>query len=190
MTASKGINFDRNIRLSWLDEASLLVAEGYDRHALRQRLQVFLADDIPSEENRRKTAMVLGRVWSWSADLFPARHGEAVELLRQGVSLLPADPDIANDLAWRLATGADGGLRDGQEAVKLAERAQELAGNENPYVLDTLAAAYAEAGRFDEALATGRRAHELARQAGKDGLAERIAARCRLYEQGQSYRQP
>ena len=83
MTATKGINFDRNIRLSWLDDTAMLVAEGLDRRATRERLQALLADEIPSVENRRKTVMVLGRIWSWSADEHRARHAEAVHLLKQ-----------------------------------------------------------------------------------------------------------
>jgi hypothetical protein len=83
VTATKGINFDRNIRLSWLDDTAMLVAEGLDRHATRERLHALLADEIPSAENRRKTAMVLGRIWSWSADEHRARHTEAVELVQK-----------------------------------------------------------------------------------------------------------
>lgn len=83
MTATKGINFDRKIRLAWLDETAMLVAEGLDRHAVRERLQSLLEADISSHENRRKTAMVLGRIWSWSDGDHPARHAEAVHLLGQ-----------------------------------------------------------------------------------------------------------
>ena len=61
----------------------MLVAEGLDRHATRERLQELLADEIPSVENRRKTAMVLGRIWSWSADEHRARHTEAIQLVQQ-----------------------------------------------------------------------------------------------------------
>jgi hypothetical protein len=81
VTATKGINFDRNIRLAWLDDAAMLVAEGLDRTAVRERLQALLETDIPSHENRRKTVMVLGRVWSWSAADHGARHSEAVQML-------------------------------------------------------------------------------------------------------------
>lgn len=81
MTATKGINFDRNVRLAWLDDTALLVAEGLDRTAVRERLQTLLETDIPSQENRRKTVMVLGRIWSWSAADHEPRHREAVQLL-------------------------------------------------------------------------------------------------------------
>jgi hypothetical protein len=81
VTASKGVNFDRNVRLAWLDETAFLVAAGLGRRELRERLDALLAADLPSKENRRKTAMVLGRIWSWSADKHPARHAEAVSLL-------------------------------------------------------------------------------------------------------------
>ena len=83
MTATKGVNFDRNVRLSWLDETAFLVAAGFDRNEVRQRLDQMLTPDIASKENRRKTAMVLGRIWSWSVDKHPDRHAEALAILPQ-----------------------------------------------------------------------------------------------------------
>lgn len=79
--AGKGVEFDRNIRLAWLDDAAMLVAQGLGHDASRVRLQEFLVDEIPSKENRRKTIIVLGRIWTRSADAYPVRHAEALELL-------------------------------------------------------------------------------------------------------------
>ena len=81
MTATKGIDFDRNVRLAWLDETVMLAAEGLDHDAIRLRLLQTLADDIPSHENRRKTIMVLGRVWTRSAKEYPDQQAEALRLL-------------------------------------------------------------------------------------------------------------
>jgi tetratricopeptide (TPR) repeat protein len=76
----------------------------------------------------------------------------------------PAAPDsvVMNNLAWILAAGPSPELRDGAAAVKLAERACELDHNQQPIFIGTLAAAYAEAGRFDEAVAAARQAHDVA----------------------------
>ena len=83
-------------------------------------------------------------------------------MLRRGRTQVPDGALIANDLAWRLATSGDDKLRSAQEAVELATQANTLAGGRNVQILDTLAAAYAEAGRFAEARDTARQAIELA----------------------------
>jgi tetratricopeptide (TPR) repeat protein len=119
-----------------------------------------------------------------------ARPDRAIEVLRRGHALFPDDPSIANHLAWLLATSAKAELRNGAEAVELAELANKLTGGKYSSVLDTLAAAYAEAGRFDEAVAAAKRASELARQAQDDGLASAIEARLDLYQKQRPYHQP
>jgi len=70
-----------------------------------------------------------------------------------------------NDLAWLLAAWPDEAVRDGPRAVRLAERAAELTGRKKPMILDTLAAAYAEVGRFDEAVRLAEQAIRLAEAA-------------------------
>ena len=61
--------------------------------------------------------------------------------------------------------------------------------DEDPEILDTLAAAYAEAGRFAEAVSTAQRALELAESQERARLAEQIGARLALYQAGQPYRE-
>jgi arylsulfatase A-like enzyme/Flp pilus assembly protein TadD len=117
----------------------------------------------------------------------PAR---AIDFLRRGYRRLPDDPGIANHLAWLRATSPDETLRDGARAVELAERANELTGGQYSGVLDTLAAAYAAASRFDEAVATAERALELARRASDPELAAEIELRLSLYRRQQAYYQP
>jgi tetratricopeptide (TPR) repeat protein len=86
---------------------------------------------------------------------------------------------VLNNLAWIMAAGPLPELRDGAAAVKLAARACELDHNQQPIFIGTLAAAYAEAGRFDEAVAAAQQAHDLAlERAGKArNPAEEKAAR-------------
>src|SRR5438067_12465009 len=83
----------------------------------------------------------------------------------RALQLAPDRVNALNSFAWLLATASDDSVRDGKRAVQLAERANALAGNNDPTILHTLAAAYAEAGRFDEALQTARRARKLASRA-------------------------
>jgi protein O-mannosyl-transferase len=87
-------------------------------------------------------------------------------------------------LAWLLATSPEAVLRDGKRAVTLAEQGRELAGSESPQLLDVLAAAYAEAGRFPEAVETARRALNLPATRNNPPLAGTIQSRLELYEAG------
>jgi tetratricopeptide (TPR) repeat protein len=82
--------------------------------------------------------------------------------------------------AWLLATARDASLRNGAEAVRLAESARD-AEPDNPEVLDTLAAAYAEEGQFARASATAERALELAKAKANHPLIVDLRARQALY---------
>jgi Flp pilus assembly protein TadD len=95
-----------------------------------------------------------------------------------------------NNLAWMLASHPDPQIRNGKEAVKLAERACRLTNNEQPFYLGTLAAAYAEAGRFSDAIATAEKARDLARKAGLENIAKRNEQLLGLYRAGRSYHEP
>jgi len=74
--------------------------------------------------------------------------------------------------------------------VKLAERAVEVSSGQDPDFLDTLAAAYAEAGRFPDAIAAARKALDLATQQHFGELVEALNAKIKVYEAGQPYRDP
>ena len=91
-------------------------------------------------------------------------------------------------MAQVLASNPNPSLRNGGEAVELAERAVKLTGGRQPAILDTLAAAYAEAGRFTEATATARRALALANQQKDAQLATGLSARIALYQAGTPFR--
>jgi Flp pilus assembly protein TadD len=116
------------------------------------------------------------------------RMGEAIAQWREVLRLAPDHLPILTQTAWTLATSADASLRNGAEAVALAERAAKLSAAREPVVLDTLAAAYAEAGRFPEAVETARRALALANERNDQPLAEAIQARIALYEAGTPWR--
>jgi Flp pilus assembly protein TadD len=80
-------------------------------------------------------------------------------------------------------------VRNGAEAVVLAERAERLSGGRDPRVLDAQAAAYAEVGRFADAARVAQRALELARLAGDAPLAVDVDARLALYRGRVAYRE-
>ncbi len=104
----------------------------------------------------------------------------AVAHLREAVRLRPDWPEALNALAWQLATSDSAQAADADEAIRLAEKAVALAKNQ-PALLSTLAAAYANAGRFAEATAKANLALEQARATGQAGLAAEIEAHLKSY---------
>jgi len=113
---------------------------------------------------------------------------EAVRHYGEVVRLKPEDAEACNQLAWLLATCGEASVRDGMRAVELAERVNQFAGGRDVGFLDTLAAAYAEAGRFEDAVRTAQTALELAKLALQAETARRIQERLQLYQAGRSYR--
>ena len=89
--------------------------------------------------------------------------------------------------AWLLATCPEASLRDGKKAVELAQQAVQLSGGKSPEILDTLAAAYVEAGRFPEAIKTAQRVLDLSAAQNKKPLAEVIQNQLKLYEANSPY---
>jgi Flp pilus assembly protein TadD len=117
------------------------------------------------------------------------KRSEAARHLREAVRIEPGTSAYANNLAWVLATAPEPDLRDGPAAVELAERARSLDGDD-PGILDTLAAAYAEAGRYEEAVATARRAIDLARAVGHPELVADFTTHLAAYERREPWREP
>ncbi|HEY3177121.1 MAG TPA: tetratricopeptide repeat protein [Candidatus Polarisedimenticolia bacterium] len=121
-----------------------------------------------------------------------AKMGRTQEASRHISELMrvPAgSPQAGERLAWALATQADAALRDGEQAIKLALEVCQATHDPQASSLDTLAAAYAEAGRFREAVETARRAVDAALAGGQNDLAARIKGRLRLYEGGRPFRE-
>ncbi len=114
------------------------------------------------------------------------RPREAVRCYRESLRLDPDQPQIANNLAWMLATSA--GLVSPEEAIHWAEVANRAATDaERSSTLDTLAAAYAAAGRFDEAIASAETALQLAEAAGDNRSAASTREKLALYRSHRAY---
>ncbi|MHC4706195.1 MAG: glycosyltransferase family 39 protein [Planctomycetota bacterium] len=113
----------------------------------------------------------------------------AIRWYREAIRCKPDWAFVINNLAWIQATHNQAKFRNPGEAMENALRACELTKYKNPSVLDTLAAAYAAAGRFSDAVATAEKAVELTPSSNKE-LAGRIQNRLRLYKAGQAYIQP
>jgi tetratricopeptide (TPR) repeat protein len=106
---------------------------------------------------------------------------EAVAHYEKAIVLAPEDPHSRINIAWVLATAPDASIRDGIKAVEFAEQAVELSGGREPRFIRTLAAAYAESGRFSEAVAAAQHATTIARMQGKAGLATALEKDLMLY---------
>jgi hypothetical protein len=92
-----------------------------------------------------------------------AKAPDGLQQLRQLAADAPDSPRMLDELAWLLATFPDSNVRDGNEAVRVAERACNLTNRRVPAFLATLAAAYAEAGDFSRAVASAEEAVSKAR---------------------------
>lgn len=113
---------------------------------------------------------------------------EAVEHYRRGLQSFQAVPGALNNLAWILATNPDPEVRNGAEAVALAEKACNLTDYKEPLIVGTLAAAYAEAGRFPDAITIAEKARSLAEAAHSDELVAKNAKLLELYRAGKPFR--
>ena len=111
------------------------------------------------------------------------KRTEAELLFREAAE--HADAETMNGLAWPLATSPDPKLRDGPRAVALAEKAVAGTDRKKPMILDTLAAAYAEAGQFTNAIRVQEEAITLLKN---EAEKHDYASRLKLYENNSPYR--
>ena len=115
------------------------------------------------------------------------------EAIAHYTEALRSAPDLAealNNLAWIRAANTRADLRDGAEAVRLAERACRVTDYKEPMLVGTLAASYAEAGRFEEAVTAARQARDLALANGQKDLAQKNQQLIELFGARQPYREP
>jgi tetratricopeptide (TPR) repeat protein len=120
-----------------------------------------------------------GRIYEKKGD-----HEKAISDYSKGIELDPKDPHTPNDLAWIRATCPDAKFRDGKEAIRLALKAIEL--KPRPAAFDTLAAAYAEAGEYDKAVATAEKALTMATKADEK---RDLQSRLDLFKSGKPFRE-
>jgi tetratricopeptide (TPR) repeat protein len=156
-----------------------LVETGRSAEAILH-FRVVLGLNPGSAEARNNLAVAL---------LQAGRYGEALSHFRVVLLTNPNHVPVLNQAAWLLATCPHAQVRDGAEALRLAGRAVRLSSGRDPAVLDTLAAAYAELGRFPEALEAARQAASLAAQQRNQAVADAVRDRIVLYERQIPFRE-
>ncbi len=121
------------------------------------------------------------------------QHGYVKEAIDQWQDVLTIQPDngnAASNLAWVFATCPEDSIRDGTLAVELGEKALRISGGKIAMIYRVLAAAYAESGRFADAVETAKRGAELATTQGNPALASELESNLALYRSGRPLRDP
>lgn len=118
------------------------------------------------------------------------RHADSADTLERLTILAPGDAEVRLAFAWLLAACPDDRVRNGNQALRHAETAQRLVGSSRYDVLDVLAAAHAEAGQFDQAVAIGTAAARQARKQGPRQETHAIEQRLAGYRAGKPCRAP
>jgi len=113
---------------------------------------------------------------------------QAMSQYAAALLLQPDFPEALDGLAWIICTSPDSKLRNAEQAVGMAERACDLTARKDPAKLKTLGAAYAEAGRFKEAVAVTQTAHDLAVSAKQNGLAQECEAMVEQFKASKPWR--
>ena len=115
---------------------------------------------------------------------------EAIDQWQESLATQPENGNAASNLAWVFATCPEDSLRDGARAAELGERALRISGGKIPMIFKVLAAAYAEKGRFAEAVETAQRGAQLATGQGNPALAAELENNIALYQSGRPLRDP
>ncbi len=167
---------DAEIRRAY---AGALASQGRLEDAVKQLRELLQLK--PDTETRSQLAALLCQA---------GKLGEAVAEYRQVVASKPDQPEVLSNLAWLLATSPDSAVRNGTDAVRFAEAACRLTGYLRAQMVGTLAAAYAECGRFPEAVVMAQKAIELARAGGDAQFAATNEQLLTLYRAGRPYHMP
>lgn len=114
---------------------------------------------------------------------------DAIFNYRKTLHFSPENTQALYNLSWILASHPDKEFRNGEEAVRLAQRLCKITQYQQPLALDSLAAAYAEVGSFDDAVSTAKKAFKLALEQGPEELVQGLKKRLQLYEKRRPYRQ-
>jgi thiol-disulfide isomerase/thioredoxin len=129
-------------------------------------------------------------IWMGDKLIKQERAPEALQHYQAALALDDNNTTVLNNIAWQMAAHPDSTVRNGKQAVIWAEKAAVLTKNNDPAILDTLAAAYAESGDFSKAIATATKAARLAKKQGNRSLWEGVQQGLVKYRSGLPYASP
>ena len=181
---SQGMQMLEDVLVKYAEEGIIApeeaLAKATDKRAMRKRLaEASLHLNVTVDPGKNDTRATASECSTETALL----HKYQADLKKE-----PDRLDVINNLAWLLATSPDDGIRDGLEAIKLAERAYSTGeGVNNPRILDTLAAAYAADGSYDKAISIAKMSMQLAMSLGEQELVEEIMKQVSCYEANKPY---
>jgi len=161
-------------RLAWL-----LFQDGKTDEAISHYLE-----SLRIKNNQAKVHNLLAELL-----LMQGNIEEAIGHWKQALHFQPDLSEALNNLAWVMAAHEDDKFRNPPQALRYAQKACELAEFKDPDLLDTLSAAYAAVGNFDEAIETTERALKLYLDSGLEKKADDMQHRLELFRQGQPYRE-
>ncbi len=180
--------------------AHLETAIGLTRH--NQRMRVFLALALARKGAIERAVSQYRMTLDKQSTLLQAckelaellvsqgYDAEAVQVYRHSIQQGSVSPDLLNNIAWLQATSFDPQARNGTEAVAHAQQAlASSTDRENPLLLDTLGAAWAETGNFEMAVEVATRASKLAAQSGNTEVSQDILKRLAGFRQNQPWRE-
>ena len=167
-----------NLGVIWLDQRQLTNAAASFIQALR----------LHPAHSQARLNLARARFEMALESLARNNPEDSITHLRDATRLAPDWIDPLNGLAWLLATLPKDSMRNGNEALLLAERAASLSNHTNAFVLDTLSAAMAESGRFDEALSTAQAALKIAADRSLRQT-NRLTLHIESYSQGKPWRE-
>jgi protein O-mannosyl-transferase len=204
----KALDLEPNLLEAHLGLARVFLQQGQSQEGMAHlRRAIELRPDLADARNELGAALLdEGKVEEAITELqnavqvaprFAAAHGnlgnallragradEALAQYQAAAEIQPTNPYFFNNLSWLLATCPKASVRNGARAVESAETAERLSAGKDPWILGTLAAAYAEAGRFSDAIAAAQRALDLAVAQTNSAQVETLRAHIRLYQAG------
>ncbi len=157
-------------------------AEAYERNGEYKAAIGDLDSAIALSPGNAQYQFLRGVAYAYAGD-----EKTAEQEFSRAEAMAPGSAASYNARAWLLATDPNPGKRDGKKAVDYATKACEMTNWQDPEIIETLAAAYAEAGNFDEAVKWQRKAVDLTPTTFLTTLDER-RARLDLYERNQPWR--
>jgi tetratricopeptide (TPR) repeat protein len=173
----EALRIDPTLARTYYNLGNALLQRGNTQEAVAQYREALRIDPTDAKTHFNLAAALLKA----------GQPAESIAQLQKALDLQPANLVFENTLAWMLAAAPQTSLRDGPRAVQLATQASHSSGGDSPVILRTLAAAYAQAGQFPDAVSTAQRALQLAQAQSNAVLLNALPREIKLYAAGRSF---